>query len=79
MVSICNLHLYIVVPDRNDPDKIKFRARMGNIDTLPRLPQNPTPKQQKAYDKDMAKINAKYARLPDLERVYYGEGLHNKK
>lgn len=62
--------VWVVVPDKNDPGKIKAKFRMGNISGVPKLPKNPTKEQQRMYDAKMAKIQKAFDRLPDLEKIY---------
>jgi hypothetical protein len=63
--------IFVAVPYRNDPTRLKKGYLMGNISEIPPLPANATEKQKKAYNNYMEKVFApRFARLPDMEKIY---------
>ena len=63
--------IFVTVPYKNNPERVKKAYYMGDIRDIPALPEKATPAQKKAWEKYMVKtFGPRFARLPNLEKLY---------
>ena len=63
--------IFVTVPYKNNPERVKRAYYMGQIQDIPPLPKDATKAQKKAWEKYMVKtFGPRFERLPNLEKIY---------
>lgn len=63
--------IFVTVPYKNNPERVKKAYYIGQIQEVPPLPDNPTQAQKKAWEKAVyKKFESRFSRLPDLKKIY---------